>query len=121
MHRPIQLTKTTSFPGTSQIIPDDNKGNGTRFPALIGGFRPALSTLARRIAFPLFFLTAGLVLIHLPSFRPADPEQKSIVNEFKLVAAKQPEPITALASQIQKVSSQLTLNEGAPRIVASDP
>ena len=34
------------------------------FHSLIAGLRSATSILARRIAFPLLFLTAGLVLVH---------------------------------------------------------
>ena len=43
------------------------------------------------------------------------------ITEVKSVVAKQQEQITALACQIQKVSNCLELNEGGPRIVASDP
>ena len=65
MHRPIQLTKTTSSRATSQVTrPNENKAiGGTRFHALIAGLRPASLILARRIAFPLLLLGAGLVLV----------------------------------------------------------
>ena len=65
MYHSIQLTKTTSSRATSQVTrPNDNKAiGGTRFHALIAGLRPASLILARRIAFPLLFLAAGLVLI----------------------------------------------------------
>ena len=64
MHRPIQLTQTTSSRRTSQVTrPDDNKAIGTRFHALIAGLRPAVLILARRIAFPLLLLIAGLMLV----------------------------------------------------------
>jgi hypothetical protein len=64
MHRPIQLTKTTSFRGTSQVTrPDDNKAIETRFLELIAGLFPVVSILMRRIAFPLLLLGAGLVLV----------------------------------------------------------
>ena len=54
MHRPIQLTKTTSFRGTSQVTRrDDSKAIETRFPALIAGLFPVVSILVRRIALPL--------------------------------------------------------------------
>ena len=43
--------------------PNDNKAIGTCFPALIAGLLPVVSILARRIAFPLLFLGAGLVLV----------------------------------------------------------
>jgi hypothetical protein len=46
---------------------------------------------------------------------------QATITEVKSVVAKQQEQITALASQIQKVSNRLELSEGAPRIVASDP
>ena len=106
MHRPIQLAKTTSFPGASQITwPDDNKATGrTRFRAPIANLGMAVSLLN------------GFLKAH----RKVE-EQESTVNELKLGVAKQQEQITALACQIQKVSDRLELSEGAPRIVASDP
>ena len=57
MHRPIQLTKTTSSRRTSQVT------RRKKLHSLIAGLRPAASILARRIAFPLLLLTAGLVLV----------------------------------------------------------
>src|SRR5207248_2897860 len=49
---------------TSQITwPNDNKAVGNCFHALIAGLRPASLILARRIAFPLVLLGAGLALI----------------------------------------------------------
>ena len=57
----IQLTKTTSSRRASQVTrPNDNKAIGTCFPALLAGLRPASLILARRIAFPLLLLGAGL-------------------------------------------------------------
>src|SRR5438874_26889 len=65
MYHSIQLTNTTSCVVTSQVTrPNDNKAIETRFRGLISSLRPASSILARRIAFPLLLLTAGLVLIH---------------------------------------------------------
>ena len=46
---------------------------------------------------------------------------QATITEDKSVVAKQQEKITALASQIQKLSNRLELSEGAPRIVASHP
>ena len=64
MHRPIQLTKTTSSRRTSQVTrPDDNKAIGNCFHALLAGLRPASLILARRIAIPLLLLSAGMVLV----------------------------------------------------------
>jgi Galactose oxidase, central domain/Dockerin type I domain len=64
MHHPIQLSKTTSSSKTSPVTwPNDNKTIGTRLPALIAGFLPVVSILARRIAAPLLLLTAGMVLV----------------------------------------------------------
>src|SRR6266513_4018883 len=60
----IQLSKRASFRTTSQVTwPNDNKGAGSCFHALIAGLRPASLILARRIAFPLVLLGAGLALI----------------------------------------------------------
>jgi hypothetical protein len=60
----IQLTRTTSSRTTSQVTrPDDNKAIGTCFHALLAGHRPASLILARRIAFPLLLLGAGLVVV----------------------------------------------------------
>src|SRR5437762_3658018 len=64
MYDSIQLSKTASFRTTSQITwPNDNKAVGNCFHALIAGLRPASLILARRIAFPLVLLGAGLALI----------------------------------------------------------
>ncbi len=64
MYDSIQLSKTASFRTTSQITwPNDNKAAGNCFHALIGGLRPASLILARRIAFQLVLLGAGLLLI----------------------------------------------------------
>src|SRR5438105_6648103 len=64
MYDSIQLSKTTSSRTTSQVTwPNDNKAVGNCFHALIAGLRPASLILARRIAFPLVLLGAGLVLI----------------------------------------------------------
>src|SRR4029450_6087203 len=61
MYRLIQLTKTTSFLGTSQVTrPNDN---GTCFHALSAGLFPVVSILMRRIALPLLLLGAGLALM----------------------------------------------------------
>ena len=50
--------------GTSQVTwPNDNKAVGNCFHALIAGLRPVGLILARRIAFPLVLLGAGLALI----------------------------------------------------------
>jgi hypothetical protein len=58
MHRPIQLTKTTSSRKTSQITRQKKRHS------LSAVFRAAASIFARRTAFPLLLLSAGLVLIH---------------------------------------------------------
>src|SRR5438105_11016461 len=64
MYDSIQLSKTASFRTTSQVTrPNDNKAAGNRVCALIAGLRPAGLILARRIAFPLLLLGAGLALI----------------------------------------------------------
>ncbi len=64
MYDSIQLTKTASSRTTSQVTwPNDNKAVGNCFHALIAGLRPAGLILARRIAFPLVLLGAGLALI----------------------------------------------------------
>ena len=64
MYDSIQLTKTASSRTTSQVTwPNDNKAIGNCFHALIAGLRPAGLILARRIAFPLVLLGAGLALI----------------------------------------------------------
>ena len=64
MYDSIQLSKTPSSRTTSQVtLPNDNKAVGNCFHALIAGLRPAGLILARRIAFPLVLLGAGLVLI----------------------------------------------------------
>ena len=64
MYDSIQLSKTASSRTTSQVTwPNDNKAVGNCFHALIAGLRPAGLILARRIAFPLVLLGAGLVLI----------------------------------------------------------
>src|SRR5438067_851777 len=58
------LEKTASSRTTSQVTwPNDNKAVGNCFQALIAGLRPARLILARRIAFPLLLLGAGLALI----------------------------------------------------------
>src|SRR4029079_3485725 len=58
------LKKTASSHTTSQVTwPIDNKAVGHCFHALIAGLRPVGLILARRIAFPLLLLGAGLVLI----------------------------------------------------------
>src|SRR5438105_3091521 len=76
MHRPIQLTRTTSSRKASQVTrPNDNKAIGTRFPALIAGLLPAVSILARRIAFPLLCLGAGLMLVQPCAGAPFEFEQ----------------------------------------------
>src|SRR5262249_43291001 len=63
MHRRIQLTKTTSCAVISQATgPKDSKAIKARFPSLIAGFRPALSNIRHRLAFPLLCLGAGLLL-----------------------------------------------------------
>src|SRR5262245_13655301 len=63
MHRPIQLTRTSSARKASQVArPDDNKTIGTCFHALLAGLRPASLILARRIAVPIL-LTAGMVVV----------------------------------------------------------
>jgi len=53
MHRPIQLTNSTSSVRTSQLTrPNDNKAIKTRFPALIvAGLQPAFSILRSRCLF----------------------------------------------------------------------
>ena len=64
MYDSIQLTKTASSHTTSQVTwPNENKAVGNCFHALIAGLRPAGLILARRIAFPLVLLGAGLALI----------------------------------------------------------
>src|SRR5438552_16501938 len=64
MYDSIQLSKTASSRTTSQVTwPNDNKAVGNCVCALIAGLRPAGLILARRIAFPLLFLGAALVLI----------------------------------------------------------
>ena len=64
MYDSIQLSKTASSRTTSQVTwPNDNKAIGNCFHALIAGLRPASLILARRIAFPLLLLGAGLVLV----------------------------------------------------------
>ena len=64
MYDSIQLSKIASSRTTSQVTwPNDNKAVGNRFHALIAGLRPASLILARRIAFPLVLLGAGLALI----------------------------------------------------------
>src|SRR5438477_9004419 len=64
MYDSIQFSKAASFRITSQITwPNDNKAAGNCFHALVGGLRPASLILARRIAFWLVLLGAGLVLI----------------------------------------------------------
>ena len=64
MYDSIQLTKRASSHTTSQVTwPNDNKAIGNCFHALIAGLRPASLILARRIAFPLVLLGAGLALI----------------------------------------------------------
>ena len=64
MYDSIQLTKTGSSRPTSQVTwPNDNKAAGNGFHALIAVLRPAGLILARRIAFPLVLLGAGLALI----------------------------------------------------------
>ena len=57
MHRPIQLTKTTSSRKTSQITRQKKRHS------LIAVLRAAASIFARRTAFPLLLLTAGLLLV----------------------------------------------------------
>jgi Galactose oxidase, central domain/Kelch motif len=60
----IQVSKRASFRTTSQVTrPNDNKAAGNCIHVLIAGLRPASLILARRIAFPLVLLGAGLVLI----------------------------------------------------------
>ena len=64
MYDSIQLSKTASSRTTSQVTwPNDNKAVGNCFHALIAGLRPVRLIVARRIAFPLVLLGAGLVLI----------------------------------------------------------
>ena len=64
MYDSIQLSKPGSSRTTSQDTwPNDNKAIGHCFHALIAGLRPAGLILARRIAFPLVLLGAGLALI----------------------------------------------------------
>src|SRR5437016_14597661 len=64
MYDSIQLPNTASSRTTSQVTwPNDNKAVGNCFNALIAGLRPASLILARRIAFPLVLLGAGLALI----------------------------------------------------------
>ena len=64
MYDSIQLSKRASSRTTSQVTwPNDNKAVGNCFQALIAGLRPASLILARRIAFPLVLLGAGLALI----------------------------------------------------------
>ena len=64
MYDSIQLTKTVSSHTTSQVTwPNENKAFGNCFHALLAGLRPASFILARRIAFPLVLLGAGLALI----------------------------------------------------------
>src|SRR5256886_4792416 len=64
MYDSIQLPNTASSRTTSQVTwPNDNKAVGNCFHALIAGLRPASLILARRIAFPLVLLGAGLALI----------------------------------------------------------
>jgi hypothetical protein len=64
MYDSIQLSKTASSRTTSQVTwPNDNKAVGNCFRALIAGLRPVGLILARRIAFPLVLLGAGLALI----------------------------------------------------------
>jgi hypothetical protein len=74
VHRPIQLTNSTSSRRTSPVSrPDDTKAIETRFPTLI----------AHVETYPEGFL---------PSFRPAVEKQESTVNELKSVVAKQQDP-----------------------------
>ena len=63
MYDSIQLSKTASFRTTSQITWPNDKAVGNCFRALIAGLRPPGLILARRIAFPLVLLGAGLALI----------------------------------------------------------
>src|SRR4029453_5757485 len=57
-------SKTASSRPTSRVTwPNDNKAIGNCFHALIAGLRPAGLILARRIAFRLVLLGAGLALI----------------------------------------------------------
>jgi N-acetylneuraminic acid mutarotase len=57
MHRPIQLTKTTSFRGTSLVT------RRKKLHSLIAGLQPAAAILAGRIAIPLLLLTVGMVVV----------------------------------------------------------
>ena len=64
MYDSIQLSKIASSRTTSQVTwPNDNKAVGNCFRALIAGLLPVGLILARRIAFPLVLLGAGLALI----------------------------------------------------------
>jgi hypothetical protein len=59
MYPPVQLTRTTPSPTTSQVTrSNDNKAIGT-FHTLLAGLRPASLILAGRIALSLLFLGAG--------------------------------------------------------------
>ena len=55
--------KTAASRPTSRVTgPNENKALGSCFHALLAGLRPASFILARRIAFPLVLLGAGLAL-----------------------------------------------------------
>src|SRR3954469_7476288 len=64
MYDSIQLSRTASSRPTSQVSwLNDNKAVGNCFQALVAALRSASLILARRIAFPLVLLGAGLALI----------------------------------------------------------
>ena len=113
MHDSIQLTNTTSSVRTSPVAwPNDNQGVGNCLHALLTGFRPASLILARRIAFPLLLLGAGLVLVQPCAGQSGTWSATGSLTTGFSNTAPTPTPLAPSQAQLVNISTRMEVMTG---------
>ena len=102
---------------TWQLLrPNDNKATSrTRFRALIAGLRPAVSILARRIAFPLLLLGAGLVLVQPCAALPLNLRRPAASPPHALITRRRCCPTARCSSQAVRQQRRRSRERGTLR------